>query len=48
LLIPADGFGDSAAMVTISVPINENIVINMAAMMAPNPLGAKPSGCRRC
>ena len=46
LLMPVVGSGDSAAaMVTISVPMNENIVTSMPAMTAPNPLGMKPSGC---
>jgi hypothetical protein len=37
LLMPVVGSGDSAAaMVTISVPMNENMVTNMTA---PNPWG---------
>jgi hypothetical protein len=40
--MPAVGSGDSAAaMVTISVSMNENMVTNMTA---PNPWGMKPSG----
>ncbi len=29
-------------MVTISVPMNENMVVSMAASTAPRPLGMKP------
>ena len=29
-------------MVTISVPMNENMVVSMAATTAPSPLGMKP------
>lgn len=37
------GVSDSAAaMVTISAPINENMVINIALNTAPKPLGIKP------
>ncbi|SKZ74087.1 Uncharacterised protein [Mycobacteroides abscessus subsp. abscessus] len=46
--MPRSGFGDSAAaIVTISVPMNENIVMSMPAITAPNPLGMNPSGCHR-
>ncbi|CNU26750.1 Uncharacterised protein [Salmonella enterica subsp. enterica] len=37
------GVSDSAAaIVTISAPIKENMVINMALNTAPKPLGIKP------
>ncbi|MNJ56402.1 hypothetical protein D3C77_519450 [compost metagenome] len=32
----------AAAMVTISVPMNENMVVSIAASTAPIPLGIKP------
>ena len=38
----------AAAMVTISVPMNENMVVNMAARTAPMPLGIKPTVSTRC
>lgn len=41
--IPASGSVDSAAaIVTISVPMNVNIVMSIADRTAPKPLGMKP------
>ena len=41
--MPCSGSGDSAAaMVTISVPMKVNIVVSIAAITAPKPLGMKP------
>ncbi len=46
--MPRFGSGDSAvAIVTISVPMKENIVTRRSAMTAPKPLGMKPSGSHR-
>ena len=47
-VMPFSGSGDSAAaMVTISVPMKENIVTSMAEMIAVYPFGRKPSGSQR-
>ena len=43
-VMPFSGSGDSAAsMVTISVPMKENIVTSMAEMIAVYPFGSPPS-----
>ncbi|MCY1250358.1 hypothetical protein D9M72_639910 [compost metagenome] len=39
----AGSFDSVAAMVTISEPMKENMVVSSAASTAPQPLGRKPS-----